>query len=41
MVPGTPHILAEGSDHLVQARQPDLVTQAILLTRNRIRGEAP
>jgi len=40
MVPGTPHILAEGSDHLIQAREPDLVAQAVVLTMQRIRGEA-
>lgn len=35
-VPGTPHIIAEGSDHYIQVREPDLVTSAILLVLGRI-----
>jgi pimeloyl-ACP methyl ester carboxylesterase len=36
--PRTPHILATGSDHYVQVRDPDLVTSAIRLIFNRIRS---
>lgn len=37
LVPGTPHIIAEGSDHYIQVRQPDLVTSAVLLVLRRAR----
>ena len=36
--PQTPHILATGSDHYVQVRDPDLVTSAIRLIFNRVRS---
>ena len=38
-VPGTPHMIAQGSDHYIQVREPDLVTSAILLVLHRIAGE--
>jgi pimeloyl-ACP methyl ester carboxylesterase len=38
-VPGTPQILAGGSDHIIQAREPDLVAQAVLLMMTRIARE--
>ncbi len=41
LVAGTTQILAGGSDHLIQAREPDLVTQAIAMTMRRIRGDVP
>jgi hypothetical protein len=34
----TPHILATGSDHYVQLHDPDLVTSAIRLIVDRVRG---
>jgi len=37
LVPRTVHIIAEGTDHYIQARQPDLVTSAVLLTVERAR----
>lgn len=40
LVPGTTHVLAGSSDHLVQAREPDLVTQAIVVAIERIRRGA-
>jgi pimeloyl-ACP methyl ester carboxylesterase len=39
LVPNTPHIIAEGSDHYIQVREPDLVTSAIVLILERVRGE--
>jgi hypothetical protein len=33
--PNTPHIVAAGSDHYVQVRQPDLVVAAALLVVHR------
>jgi pimeloyl-ACP methyl ester carboxylesterase len=36
--PQTPHILATGSDHYVQIRDPDLVTSEIRLIFNRVRS---
>jgi pimeloyl-ACP methyl ester carboxylesterase len=36
--PQTPHILATGSDHYVQLHDPDLVTSAIRLIVERVRG---
>lgn len=38
LVPNTPHLIAEGSDHYVQVRQPDLVTSAVVLVLERARG---
>ena len=35
LVPNTPHIIAQGSDHYIQVREPDLVADAILLTIGR------
>lgn len=35
LVPRTPHIIAQGSDHYIQVRQPDLVTSAVLLVLRR------
>ena len=35
---GTPHVLATGSDHYVQVRQPDLVAATALLVVERARG---
>lgn len=35
LVPRTPHIIAEGTDHYIQVRQPDLVTGAVLLVLHR------
>jgi pimeloyl-ACP methyl ester carboxylesterase len=39
LVPNTPHIIADGSDHYIQVREPDLVTSAIVLILERIRAE--
>lgn len=33
--PGTPHIIATGSDHYIQVHQPDLVTQIVRLVIER------
>lgn len=38
-VPGTPHIIAEGSDHYIQVREPDLVSSMILLTLARAEAQ--
>lgn len=38
LVPNTPHLIAEGSDHYIQVRQPDLVTSAVVLVLERARG---
>lgn len=35
LVPRTVHIVAEGTDHYIQVRQPDLVTSAVLLVLER------
>lgn len=35
LVPRTVHIIAEGTDHYIQVRQPDLVTSAVLLVLQR------
>lgn len=35
LVPGTPHIIANGSDHYVQVRSPDLVVASVLLVLER------
>jgi pimeloyl-ACP methyl ester carboxylesterase len=35
LVPRTVHIIAEGTDHYIQVRQPDLVTSAVLLVLRR------
>jgi hypothetical protein len=40
LVPRTVHIMAEGTDHVIQVRQPDLVTSAVLLTLERARASA-
>ena len=34
--PGTPHIIATGSDHYVQVSNPDLVADTALLVIGRI-----
>ncbi len=39
LVPNTPHIIANGSDHYIQVREPDLVTSAILLVLERARAQ--
>ena len=39
LVPNTPHIIAQGSDHYIQVREPDLVTSAILLVLERARAQ--
>jgi pimeloyl-ACP methyl ester carboxylesterase len=38
LVPGTPHILATGSDHYIQLSQPDLVVAATDLVLGRSQG---
>ena len=38
LVPNTPHIIATGSDHYIQVREPDLVTSTIVLVLERIRN---
>ena len=38
LVPNSPHVIAEGSDHYIQVREPDLVTSTIVLILQRIRG---
>lgn len=35
LVPRTVHLIAEGTDHYIQVRQPDLVTSAVLLVLRR------
>jgi pimeloyl-ACP methyl ester carboxylesterase len=40
LVPRTVHIMAEGTDHVIQVRQPDLVTSAVLLALERARARA-
>jgi pimeloyl-ACP methyl ester carboxylesterase len=37
LVPNTPHVVAEGSDHYIQVREPDLVTATIVLVLDRAR----
>ena len=39
LVPNSPHVIAEGSDHYIQVREPDLVTSTIVLILERIRRE--
>lgn len=39
LVPNTPHIIAEGSDHYIQIREPDLVTSSIVLILERARAK--
>lgn len=38
LLPNTPHIIAQGSDHYIQVREPDLVTAAIVLVLDRARS---
>jgi pimeloyl-ACP methyl ester carboxylesterase len=39
LVPNSPHIIAEGSDHYIQVREPDLVTGTVVLILERSRAE--
>ncbi|HEY5845946.1 MAG TPA: alpha/beta hydrolase [Microlunatus sp.] len=39
LVPNSPHIIAEGSDHYIQVREPDLVTSTVVLILERARVE--
>ena len=39
LVPNSPHIIAEGSDHYIQVREPDLVTSTVVLILERARAE--
>ncbi|WP_328297384.1 alpha/beta hydrolase [Streptomyces sp. NBC_00435] len=41
LAPRTPHILATGSDHYIQLREPDLTIATIGLLADRIRGARP
>ncbi|HET8927931.1 MAG TPA: alpha/beta hydrolase [Microbacterium sp.] len=38
LVPHTPHVIAEGSDHYIQIREPDLVSSTIRLVLERARA---
>ena len=40
LVPNSPHIIAEGSDHYIQIREPDLVTSTIVLILERARAHS-